>query len=139
MLEEFDALVGCGVWMFPDNVIENIGVLSTVEKNAVCVTLFYVTNWCLELINSFSTLEGEEIKKKVLVRLKQVLKLKELISVILKHNPMFRPPTALFCEDTSDWSPVQTQDGKKGKGKKSKPKVTETMMNAKLNLNTQRT
>ena len=43
-LEEIDAVLGCGVWIFPKDVINNIRDLSVVEKNAICATLFYVTN-----------------------------------------------------------------------------------------------
>jgi hypothetical protein len=106
-LEEIDAVLGCGVWMFP-----NIRDLSVVEKNAICATLFYATNWFIELVNSFSTQQEEDIKVKVLLRIKQVLEMQKMISAALKQNPSFRPPTALFSEDISWWSPPQGQEGK---------------------------
>jgi Fanconi anemia group D2 protein len=148
-LEEIDAVLGCGVWMFPKDVVNNIRDLSVVEKNAVCATLFYVTNWFIELVNSFSTQQEEDIKVKVLLRIKQVLEMQKMIAVALKQNPSFKPPTALFSEDISWWSPPQGQEGKKGKkagkgkkggkGKNSKAGEPDTMvMNATLHLNTQR-
>ena len=83
-----------------------------------------------------------------MVRLKQELDLQKTMAVVLSQNPSFRPPTALFSEDTSWLSPALGQEGKKGKkvagkgkkggkGKKSKPAETDTMMNATMNLNTQ--
>merc|ERR1719318_2373084 len=106
-LEEIEAVLGCGVWMFPKDVISNIRDLSVVEKNAVCATLFYVTNWFIELVNSFSTQQEEDIKVKVLLRIKQVLEMQKMIATALRQNPSFRPPTALFSEDISWWSPPQ--------------------------------
>jgi hypothetical protein len=70
-----------------------------VEKNAVRATLFYVTNWFIELVNSFSTQQEEGIKVKVLLRIKQVLEMQKMIAgASTKSNTS---PTALFSEDFS--------------------------------------
>merc|ERR1719392_62473 len=148
-LEEIDAVLGCGIWMFSTDITNNIRNLTLVEKNAVCSTLFYTVNWFIELVNSFSTQVDEDIKVKVMVRLKQLLDLKNTIVQALRHNPLFRPPTALFSEDTSFWNPPQSLEKKKGKkgsgkgkkggiGKKYKNDEDDTMMNKTMNLNTQR-
>ena len=101
-LEEIDAVLGCGVCMFPKDDISNIRDLSVVEKNAVCATLLlHVTNWFIELVNSFSSQQVEDIKVKVLVRMKQVLEMQKMIATALKQYPSFRTPTDLFSEDIS--------------------------------------
>ena len=132
--------------MFPQDVLDNIGDLQPNEKTIILTTLFYAINWFTELINGFSSQDDQDSRRKVLIRLKQILQLRKCLQAALKTLPSFRPPTALFSEDTSDWvSPLlaitnkkQQKSGEK-KGKKSKQVPTETMMNATMNLNTQRT
>ena len=141
-LDDIDALLGCGVWIFDHETIK-INDLQPEQRTAVLHSLFYIINWFIELINGFSKVKDEDIKKKVLVRLKQIVSLKETLVKCLKTSPQYRPPTTLFSEDTSDWQPpsaVQKKTRKNSgkKGKKSKKTPTETMMNATLNLNTQR-
>ena len=42
--------------------------------------MFYAANWFIELINSFSTQQEEDIMVKVMVRLKQVLDLQKTMA-----------------------------------------------------------
>ena len=68
----------------------------------------------------------------------------------MRFHPTYKPPLVLFSENVSDWVPPsvmekskkaksgEKKDKKGGKGKKSKALPTETMMNATMNLNTQR-
>ena len=38
-LEENDTVLGCGVWMFPNDVLSNTMELIVVKKKAICATL----------------------------------------------------------------------------------------------------
>lgn len=148
-LDDIDALLGCGVWIFPGQTFSTFEQLQSEEKVAVLHSYFYTINWFIELINGFSSQDDGESKRKVLVRLKQIIQMRETLVKELKNHPLYKPPAALFSEDTSAWvSPAVALQKKlqrsaekkagKGKGKKSKGAPTETMMNATMNLNTQR-
>lgn len=141
---------GCGIWTFPEEVLRNIDDLQTEEKTAILNTLFYAINWFIELVNGFGNQKDDDVRRKVLIRIKQILELRKSLQSCLRFHPTYKPPTVLFSENVSDWVPPslaekskkvnrsgEKKDKKGGKGKKSKA-PTETMMNATMNLNTQR-
>ena len=147
-LDDLLSLLGCSVLIFSNEIINRMNSLSQQEKNAVCSTHFYAINWLTELINFFSKEEDTEVRKLVLLRLKQIISLRETLQRLLQSNPTFKPPAALFCEDTSKWSPptfsspkegkVVGKGGKgKGKGRKTKTVVSATMVSQASALGTQ--
>jgi len=149
VLDDVDALLGCGIWTFSSQVLENIDNMQQDKKIVVLTTIFYCINWFIELINGFCVQNDEDSKKKVLMRVKQIVEMRKHLETALKSCPTFRPPTVLFGDDTSSWVPPSValakkvpksgEKGKKGgKGKKSKV-PSETMMNATMNMNTQKT
>ena len=141
---------GCGIWTFPEGVLRNIDDLQTEEKTVILNTLFYAINWFIELVNGFGSQKDDDVRRKVLIRIKQIIELRKSLQSCLRYHPTYKPPTVLFSENVSDWVPPslaekskksnksgEKKDKKGGKGKKSKA-PTETMMNATMNLNTQR-
>ena len=134
-LEDLVSLLGCSVLTFSTEVTNNLKSFSEPEKNAICSTHFYIINWMIELINSFSLEEEAHIRKLVLLRLKQIISMREKVQLLLKSNPTFKPPAALFSEDTSKWTPPVTasqnktaKSSKKGKGKKTRTVLSASMM-----------
>lgn len=144
---DLDALLGCGVILFPESYIDGEKTLTRRELDSVCDSVFLCLNWFREIVNFFSAYNDDEIRKLVLLRLKNILYLQEKLQLLLPQHDQYRPPPVLFCEDTSSWSPPTAIDkskskSKKGvgkaKGKKSKPvKPNETIMNATVHLTTQ--
>merc|ERR1719221_1692532 len=100
---------------------------SAAEKNSICSTYFYAINWLIEIINAYTTSADETDRNLVLMRLKQIIILRKTLEQLLKENPNFKPPTALFSEDHSLWNPPGSSPSKKkpenprktGKGKRS--------------------
>ena len=142
---------GCGIWTFGQEVLRDINDLQTEEKAVLLNTIFYAINWFIELLNGFGNQKDNDVRRKVLVRVKQILELRKSLESCLRFHPTYKPPLVLFSENVSDWVPPSLVEkskkvnksgekkGKKGgKGKKSKALPTETMMNATMNLNSQR-
>ena len=142
---------GCGIWTFGQEVLRDIDDLQTEEKTVLLNTIFYAINWFIELLNGFGNQKDNDVRRKVLVRVKQILELRKSLESCLRFHPTYKPPLVLFSENVSDWVPPSLVEkskkvnksgekkGKKGgKGKKSKALPTETMMNATMNLNSQR-
>ena len=137
-LDDMDALLSNCLLIFPQEVLDTMSSHSLSEKNSICSTYFYAINWLIEIINAFSTEEDIEIRNLVLLRMKQIITLRETVQRLLKSNPMFRPPTALFFEDHSHWKPPGTNSPfkknigmtvkGKGRGKRSKMSVNKTVM-----------
>ena len=139
--------------MFPEEVLRNFDDFQKDQKITILNTLFYAINWFIELANGFGNQKDDDVRLKVLVRLKQILELRKSLESCLRFCPTYTPPSVLFSENISDWAPPSlTEKYKKsngsgekkgktkgGKGKKSKALPTETLMNATMNLNTQRT
>ena len=136
-LGDIITLLSCSVLIFSKEVVSKMSTHDQSEKNLVCSTYFYAINWLIELINCFCLEEDGEVRKLVLLRLKQIITLRSTLQQALKSNPSFRPPIALFCEDTSQWSPPSVpgqnkkaaKTGKKtGKGKKTKTVLSASML-----------
>merc|ERR1712142_426653 len=53
-LEDLDALLGCSILVFPENVLKNMNSHSPEEKNTICSTYFHAINWLIEIINAFT-------------------------------------------------------------------------------------
>ena len=65
--------------------------------------MFYAANWFIELINSFSTQQEEDINVMVMVRLKQVLNLQKTMAVVLSQQVQL---PLLSCTCSSMASPA---------------------------------
>ena len=118
--KDIDALLSCHLWM-PK--FEKVEALSPQELNYSCDILFYCLNWNRELINTFSNSNNDDERNRVLIRLKQTLKLHSELLKVLSHNTSYTPPLMLHLEDVSGWQPpiINSGDGK-GKGKSTKGK-----------------
>ena len=136
-LGDIMTLLSCSVLIFSQEVVNKMSTFDQSEKNNVCSTFFYAINWLIELLNCFCQEEDGEVRKLVLLRLKQIIILRATLQQALKSNPSFRPPIALFCEETSQWSPPSlpgqskktAKPGKKsGKGKKTKTVLSSSML-----------
>ena len=113
--KDIDALLSCHLWM-PK--FEKVESLSPQELNYSCDILFYCLNWNRELINTFSNSNSDDEKNRVLIRLKQILKLHSELLKVLSHNTSYTPPLMLHLEDVSGWQPpvINPGDGKGNSG-----------------------
>ena len=135
-LDGIATLLSCSLLIFSNEVPSKMSSYDQLGKNVVCSTYFYAINWLIELINCFCLEEDVEVRKLVLLRLKQIIILRSTLQQTLRANPSFRPPIALFCEDTSQWSPpsLPGQNKKTGKTvkKAGKGKKTKTVLSASM-------
>ena len=53
-MQDLDAVLGCTIWMIPDDTYDKLESLSNQELNTLCDANFYCLNWFRELINTFS-------------------------------------------------------------------------------------
>lgn len=135
-LTSVDALLGCPVWMPQADTYEKFDSLSSSEKNVTCASVFYCINWFRELINCFTRSKEPDDRKRVLVRIKNILKLEQILMKILPKNINFVPPTVLPLVEVSTWHPPTLQTTKsgstgksaKGKGKGKKRKIEESTL-----------
>ena len=98
---------------------DKIESMSPQEINFSCDILFYCLNWFKELINTFSVSKNDEDRRKVVIRLKQMLKLQKQLQKVLSYNLQYTPPLMLHLEDVSGWQPPVSNAGEtKTKGKK---------------------
>lgn len=125
-LDEIDALLVCPLWLpaVPEDV-RAIAHLPGSEKDRLCNTLFYALNWFLELLNAFAACQGgrqgkedesaDEYRKKVLLRLKQVLEVQDNLRNCLQNNQTFVPPSASALADVSGWQTLACLAAKSAK------------------------
>ena len=76
-------------------------ILSDDEKKILCDTVFYLINWFIELVNSFSLLinineDQDEMCQKLLDRLNSIYELQEVLKNLLPYMKYYRPPMAIF-------------------------------------------
>ena len=78
-MDDLDAVLGCPIWMIPDETYDKLDSISNQELSALCDANFYCLNWFRELINTFSKDEKQdyEDRRKVIVRLKNILNVEE--------------------------------------------------------------
>ncbi len=122
-LDDILALLSCPVAMPKEENLLKFEVVSTTEKDVVCACLFYCVNWFREVLNAFARTEEEELRQKVLVRLKDILRIRSELQVCLALHPGFVPPSVNHMVDVSTWQPPAARAGKKektGKGLKRK-------------------
>ena len=53
-MQDLDAVLGCPIWMIPEDTYDKLDSLSNQELNILCDANFYCLNWFRELINTFS-------------------------------------------------------------------------------------
>ncbi|ORZ16363.1 Fanconi anaemia protein FancD2 nuclease-domain-containing protein [Absidia repens] len=92
-LEGVDALLGCGLVLFElDEVDELLPNLQTDEAEQVCQMVFMAIDWFREMLNCFSIVsEDEEIHRKLILRLNDILYLESIMEKILPKVPTFTP------------------------------------------------
>ncbi|KAI9304749.1 Fanconi anaemia protein FANCD2 [Cunninghamella echinulata] len=92
-LEGVDALLGCGIILFDLNDIENtLDNWQTYEADDACSMIYVTINWLREMLNCFSiTIEDEDIRRKLITRLKHIVKLESILNTILPHTSNFVP------------------------------------------------
>ena len=71
-------------------------------KECCVLHMFYAANWFIELINSFSTQQEEDIN--VMVRLKQVLNLQKTMAVVLSQQLQL-PLLSCTCSSMASLAP----------------------------------
>ena len=135
-MEDLDALLGCPVWMIPNETYDKLDALSNQELNILCDANFYCVNWFRELINTFSSNEekfNDDDQRKVIIRLKNLLAVQDNLKKVLAKNIGYSPPNMLHLEDNSAWQPPTTSalpesknKGGKKKAKKRKLAVADT-------------
>jgi hypothetical protein len=76
-------------------------ILTDDEKKILCDTVFYLINWFIELVNSFSFLinineDLDDMYRKLLDRLNCIYELQEVLKNLLPYMKYYRPPMAIF-------------------------------------------
>ncbi|CAO3631631.1 unnamed protein product [Cunninghamella blakesleeana] len=92
-LEGVDALLGCGVVLFDLSDVETMSDgWKTHEVDDACSMIYLSINWFREMINCFSiTIEEEDIRRKLITRLKHIVKLESILNAILPYASNFVP------------------------------------------------
>ncbi|GFR61890.1 fanconi anemia group D2 protein [Elysia marginata] len=141
-LENIDALLGCPILMLNPDLYNKLSSLTLKEKDVVCASLFFCNNWAREVVNSFASMTSEEMKGKVVMRLRVITQLNELLARCLPQHPSFVPFPAVFELDKPAVAPKlvakstgadKKKGGKGGKGKKQKKAgatIDETLVNS---------
>ncbi|KAL5726309.1 hypothetical protein ACHQM5_009361 [Ranunculus cassubicifolius] len=106
-----DALLGCPLWLpshkyFGETVWSS---LTAKQKQAMCLSIYYASNWIRELLNAFCTqVIGEndcisqatkdELISKLSKRLRNLVVLESLLDTSLKLHPLSLPELHLLAE-----------------------------------------
>ena len=139
-MDDLDAVLGCPIWMIPDETYEKLDSISNQELNAMCDANFYCLNWFRELINTFSNDDKQDFedKRKVILRVKNILKVEDNLKKVLAKNIGYTPPTMLHLEDSNGWQPPTLPSGEsKSKGGKKKGKKRKAVQDITNNTNIQ--
>jgi Fanconi anemia group D2 protein len=118
-LDAISGLLSCPVWMPQNDVLLKFDSFSKREKNVTCATLFYCANWFRELLNAFApSADGDERRRNVLNRLKDLITVQKDIKSCLATHTSFVPQSVLHLVDTSSWQPpaAAASGSRKGKG-----------------------
>ncbi|XP_022805734.1 Fanconi anemia group D2 protein-like [Stylophora pistillata] len=118
-LEGIDALLGCPLVSFKEEMIKEISSLDQADREVICGTLFHTVNWFREVVNAFASQESPELRGKSIARLQGITTLCAVLEKCLAATPTFKPPLATFdFEDSLVTSPHS--NGNKSKAKKGK-------------------
>jgi len=118
-LEGIDALLGCPLVSFKQEMTSDIDKLDQADREVVCETLFHTVNWFREVVNAFAPQEDPEMRGKSITRLQNITHLNKVLEKCLAVTPSFKPPLATF--DFEDSLATNTAShGNTGKAKKGK-------------------
>lgn len=118
-LEGIDALLGCPLVSFKEEMIKEITSLDQADQEVICGTLFHTVNWFREVVNAFASQESPELRGKSIARIQGITALCAVLEKCLAATPSFKPPLATFdFEDSLVTSPHS--NGNKSKAKKGK-------------------
>ncbi|RMX53291.1 hypothetical protein pdam_00015249, partial [Pocillopora damicornis] len=118
-LEGIDALLGCPLVSFKEEMIKEITSLDQADREVICGTLFHTVNWFREVVNAFASQESPELRGKSIARIQGITALCAVLEKCLAATPSFKPPLATFdFEDSLVTSPHS--NGNKFKAKKGK-------------------
>ncbi|KAK4881853.1 hypothetical protein RN001_005172 [Aquatica leii] len=92
-LSSIDALLGCPV-ILPQ--LSDINIYDTEQLKQVSDCIFHCINWIRELINAFVTQKNRNLKKKVLDRISDAIKLQEVLEECLENIPDHKLPSSYF-------------------------------------------
>ncbi|XP_071815861.1 Fanconi anemia group D2 protein-like isoform X2 [Apostichopus japonicus] len=95
-LEDIDALLGCPLYSFKEEILDKIDSLQSDEKEMICGCIFTAANWFRETINAFSVATDPELKAKVIGRVQCITKLEDMLEKCLAVTPGYKPPAASF-------------------------------------------
>ncbi|KAL9960552.1 hypothetical protein ACROYT_G034027 [Oculina patagonica] len=118
-LEGIDALLGCPLVSFKQEMTNEIASLDQADREVICGTLFHTVNWFREVVNAFATQEDPEMRGKSIARLQGITDLCKVLEKCLAATPSYKPPLATFdFEDSVVTSPAP--HGNTAKTKKAK-------------------
>ncbi len=119
-LEDVMGLIDCPIIMPSEENISKFEVISDDEKSAVCACLFYCANWFRELLNAFADTSDKETRAKILLRIKDLLKVNKDLQRCLSEHGSYSPPPVNHLVDMSFWSPPGAKRGGGEKGAKGR-------------------
>ena len=115
-LEDYGALAGLPLFLYPEGHLENFGELEEAEQIKVCVSMFYGINWMRESINAFCDQKNAIIRNKILQRLSHLHYLQHQFDKLLKQTS----GAVVFLPDTRDPTESLGVSGAPSAAKKSK-------------------
>jgi len=117
-MEDILALLSCPVVMPDEANYHKFEILSTVERTAICRALFFCLNWFREIINAFNDQKDEDIRQKIIWRIRDILDLSDTLRDCLACHPLFVPPPVIHTVTLANgWQPPGSRGGQAAKGK----------------------
>ena len=140
-LDEIDALAGCPIYMFEHGCsIGDFRLLEPPEQEQITLVHFYVCNWIIEVLNAFCLQPEDEVRRKMVVRTNNLIRLLQDLDDIQKARVVPLPNSnAAFDLDATGGASSSNRGRPKAQGKvkdaakraKGKGKVKDAAKTAK--------
>lgn len=141
-LEGINAVLGCPV-IFPKfiNSPEDLELMDDAESDRnkmILDTFFHTANWFREVICAFTSQQVLNIRKKVLIRLSELIALEEHIRNLIRVMPVdYQAPKSQFMTLTGTETPLEPFKKPKLPGKPSTRKTNQDTNVTQLGVTTQ--
>ena len=90
-IESIDALAGCPILLFHDDHIQDFKLLEPHEQTDIALLLFHVSNWIIEVLNTFCLDPASELKKKMVHRTNHLLQILTTLQKVLEQHDVQLP------------------------------------------------
>lgn len=98
---QFDGLLGCPLLLPSPSMLSSFTSRPVEVRETICNSLFHSINWIRETINVFCNSFDKSIRKKVCMRMDQLLVLEAILFVLVSGFSEFEPPIPINSFDVS--------------------------------------